>query len=73
MVLTDGDPGNATLMTGTLGGADISSTAPWAGKWTPVGQVSNGKIAITVQSTTAAVVRIRAAGAKDRHAAARDE
>jgi hypothetical protein len=58
MVLTDGDPGNAALMTGTLGGAGISNSAPWAGKWTRVGQVSDGKLVITVQSTTAAVVRI---------------
>lgn len=73
MVLTDGEPGNAALMTGTLGGAGIRSSAPWAGKWTPVGQVSNGKIIITVQSTTAAVLRICAAGATGRHVAARNE
>ncbi len=61
MVLTDGEPGNATLMAGTLGGAPITNDAPWAGKWTPIGRVKNGKIVLTVQSATAAIVRIRAA------------
>ncbi|MGB7265585.1 MAG: hypothetical protein WBC92_08730 [Terracidiphilus sp.] len=60
MVLTDGEPGNAALMRGTLGGAGITNDAPWSGKWTPVGHVKAGAIAVNVQSTTAAVVRIRA-------------
>jgi hypothetical protein len=62
MVLTDGEPGNAALTTTTLGGATISNDAPWAGKWTPLGRVRNDKFALTVQSTTAVIVRIRAAG-----------
>lgn len=61
MELTDGDPGNATLMTGTLGGSAITNDAPWMGKWSPVGRVQGGKIAVTVRSTTAQVVRIRSA------------
>ena len=60
MALTDGDPGNAALMTGTLGGAAIANDAPWAGKWTSLGRVKDGKIAVTVQSTTAVVVKIHA-------------
>lgn len=60
MVLTDGEPGNADLMAGTLGGSGIPNDAPWDGKWAPVGHVQTGKIKITVQSTTAVVVRIRA-------------
>ena len=59
MVLTDGEPGNGALMTGTLGGSGISSNAPWAGKWSPAGRVQAGKTSISVQSTTAAIVRIR--------------
>jgi hypothetical protein len=59
MELTDGDPGNATLMTGTLGGSAIRSDAPWVGKWSRVGLVRGGKIVVTVHSTTAQVVRIR--------------
>jgi len=61
LVLTDGEPGNAALMTGTLGGAGITNDAPWEGKWTPIGVVQEGEIAVTVESTTAAVVRFRAA------------
>lgn len=59
MVLTDGEPGNAALMTGTLGGATITNNAEWKGQWTPVGKVHGGEISLTVESTTAQVVRIR--------------
>jgi hypothetical protein len=62
MVLTDGEPGNAALPIATLGGATISSDAPWSGTWTADGPVRNGKFALTVASTTAVIVRIRAAG-----------
>ncbi len=62
MVLTDGEPGNAALSTATLGGATITNHAPWSGKWTPLGRVRNGKFALRVDSTTAVIVRIRAAG-----------
>ena len=60
MVLTNGDPGNAALMSATLGGGSIRNDAPWNGKWTPIGPVRDGKITLTVQCTTAVVVRIRA-------------
>ena len=63
MVLTDGEPGNAGLATVTLGGATISNDAAWPGKWTSLGRVHNGKFALTVESTTAVIVRIRAASA----------
>jgi hypothetical protein len=63
MVLTDGDPGNAASMTATLGGASITNDARWQGKWTPLGPVTNGKVSMTVQSTTAVVVKLHAAGA----------
>ena len=62
MVLTDGEPGNAALSTATLGGATIVNDAPWSGKWTPLGRVRHGKVALTADSTTAVIVRIRAAG-----------
>jgi hypothetical protein len=62
MVLTDGEPGNAALPAATLGGATISNDTPWSGKWTSLGFVRNGKFALTVASTTAVIVRIRAAG-----------
>ncbi len=60
MVLTDGEPGNATRMTATLGGAAITNAVPWAGKWRPLGRMKDDKIELTVRSTTAAIVRIRA-------------
>ena len=60
MALTDGEPGSATLMTGTLGGSAISNSGPWTGQWTPVGRVAAGKITVMVPSTTAQVVRVRA-------------
>jgi hypothetical protein len=62
IVLTDGEPGNAALMTATLGGATITNDAPWQGKWTPLSSIKDGKITLTVQSTTAVVLRIHAAG-----------
>ena len=63
MVLTDGEPGNAALATVTLGGATISNDAAWPGKWTPLGLVHNGKFELTVESTTAVILRIRTASA----------
>lgn len=60
MVLADGEPGNAASMKATLGGDIIKNDAPWNGNWTPLGTVRDGKITLTVQSTTAVVVRIRA-------------
>ncbi|MGA8096613.1 MAG: hypothetical protein WB823_20320, partial [Steroidobacteraceae bacterium] len=61
MVLTDGEPGNASRMTATLGGASILNNAPWRGKWTPLGNVKNGRVDVTVESTTATVVKIHSA------------
>lgn len=60
MVLTDGEPGNAALRSATLGGDTIRDTGPWNGKWTPLGNVRDGKLSLTVQSTTAVIVRIHA-------------
>ncbi len=51
------------LATVTLGGATISNDAAWPGKWTSLGLVHSGKFALTVESTTAVIVRIRAASA----------
>ncbi len=62
MVLTDGDPGNASRMTATLGGSTIANDARWLGRWTPLGRVIDGRVTLTVQSTTAVVVKIQAAG-----------
>jgi hypothetical protein len=64
MVLTGGDPGNAARMTANLGGASISNNAPWQGTWTPLRLDKNGSVALTVESTTAAIVKIHAAQTK---------
>ncbi|HVC90264.1 MAG TPA: hypothetical protein VND66_06545 [Acidobacteriaceae bacterium] len=61
MVLTDGDPGNALSYNATLGGAVIANNARWAGTWTPLAPTDNGSCAVTVQPTTAAVVKVHAA------------
>ncbi len=61
IVLTDGQPGNAALTATSLGGATIPNNARWAGEWTPLSADTNGSISLTVQATTAAVVKIHAA------------
>ena len=63
VVLTDGEPGNAALMNATLGGDTIHNDAKWEGKWTPLA-AEDGIIHLTVQSTTAVIVRIHTAHAK---------
>jgi hypothetical protein len=40
----------------------VGFQAPWSGRWTPLGRENNGKFALTVESTTAVIVRIRAVG-----------
>jgi hypothetical protein len=67
IVLTDGEPGNAALMTATLGGARITNDAPWQGKWIPIEVENDGIVSLTVQSTTAVIVRIHAAKSMSRH------
>jgi hypothetical protein len=61
MLLTNGDPGNALSSNITLGGATISSNAPWAGTWTPLPPGTNGGCTLIVPATSAAVVKMHAA------------
>ncbi len=61
MMLTDGEPGNASLMTATLGGAEITDHSRWEGKWIPLTPGKDGSLTLTVPATAAAVVNIRAA------------
>lgn len=63
MVLTDGQPGDASQMTATFGGASITNSGRWLGIWTPLAPAINGQITVPVQAATAAVVRIHAASA----------
>ncbi len=62
MILTDGDPGNASSDAVTLGGTTIANNARWAGTWTPLASAKNGGCALTVPATSAAVVKLHAAG-----------
>jgi hypothetical protein len=61
MVLTDGEAGNAGPLTATLGGASICNNARWAGQWTALSPDTNGSLTLTVQPTTATVVKLHAA------------
>lgn len=63
MTLTDGHPGDAGLMSASLGGASITASGRWLGTWTPLPPETNGRITLTVPGTTAVVVKLRAAGA----------
>lgn len=56
--LTDGEPGNASLMSAKLGGAAIRNDSIWRGKWTPLRVLEDAAVRLTVQSTTAAIVRL---------------
>ncbi|MGH9598918.1 MAG: hypothetical protein ACRD27_03590 [Terracidiphilus sp.] len=59
IMLTDGDPGNAALMTTTLGGASIPNNGRWMGKWVPLRRDKDDQVQVMVPATTAVVVRIR--------------
>lgn len=60
MILTDGQAGNAALISATLGGATINNNSAWEGKWTRLDPMKNGETTLTVQSTTAVIVKIHA-------------
>ena len=42
----------------TLGGGIITNNAPWNGKWTELGAVTDGEFTVTVPEASAAVVRM---------------
>ena len=44
----------------TLGGANITNNAPFAGHWTSAGSLINGQCTVMVPATSAAIVRIHA-------------
>jgi hypothetical protein len=62
MTLTDGDPGNASSYDVTFGGATIANDARWSGTWTSLAPSKNGGCTLTVPATSAAVVKLHAAG-----------
>lgn len=62
MALSNGNPGNAATTAGTtLGGAAIANNGPWLGAWTPLSPSTGNGVTLTVPSTSAAVIHLRAA------------
>jgi bacillopeptidase F (M6 metalloprotease family) len=66
IVLSGGQPGDAASMNVTLGGAKITNDTPWLGEWKPLKRDNDGAVRVLVQSTTAVIVRLHAAGANSR-------
>jgi hypothetical protein len=62
MTLASGEPGDGTGEAATLGGAAITGNAPWDGRWETLPAGPDAGITLTVQATTAAIVRIRTGG-----------
>lgn len=60
MILTNGEPGNASRETVTLGGDVIRNDRRWHGRWTPLHSDTPDEVTLTIQATTAAIVRIQA-------------
>jgi len=58
MTLASAPPGDAAQASATLGGATITADTPWNATWTALAGSHTG-IGLTVNATTAAVVRIR--------------
>ena len=62
MTLAGAQRGDAQGTKVTLGGATITGDAPWNGTWSTVTAGPHGGISLTVQATTAAIVKISNAG-----------
>jgi hypothetical protein len=58
MTLAGAQRGDAQGTKVTLGGATITGDAPWNGTWSNVAPGPDSKISLTVQATTAAIVKI---------------
>ena len=58
MTLAGAQRGDAQGTTVTLGGATITGDAPWNGTWSTVTPGPGSRISLTVEATTAAIVRI---------------
>jgi hypothetical protein len=59
MTLAGREPGDATGTDATLGGAAITGGTPWNGRWAALPTGPGRGITLTVEATTAAVVRAR--------------
>jgi hypothetical protein len=62
MTLAGTQRGDAQGTKVTLGGATITGDAPWNGTWSTVPAGPHGGISLTVQATTAAIVKISSGG-----------
>jgi hypothetical protein len=62
LTLAGGQPGDGRGTKVTLGGATITSDTPWSGTWTPLAADPHTGINLTVQATTAAIVKIHSEG-----------
>jgi hypothetical protein len=62
MTLAGGQPGDASGTTATLGGAAITGDARWNGTWESLPADPHGGVSLTVEATTAAIVRIHSEG-----------
>lgn len=58
VVLESKPAGDCLAKDAVLGGATITSTAPWRGGWTPLDVSKTGQCELTVKSASAAVVHI---------------
>jgi hypothetical protein len=66
LTLASAEPGDPGAGGATLGGAAITGDAPWAGQWAALpGGPDGAGISLTVPATSAAIVRIHGAGARD--------
>jgi hypothetical protein len=58
MTLAGGQPGDARGASVTLGGATITGSTPWNGKWATLPADPHAGITVTVKATTAAIIKI---------------
>jgi hypothetical protein len=58
ITLEAGVPGDPSSQTATIGGAAITNSAPWQGRWTPLSRGGQGQLTVTVRPATATVVRL---------------
>ena len=58
LTLVSGQPGNPGAASASLGGAAITGSRPWDGTWSAVPADPQTGVSLTVQATSAAIVRI---------------
>jgi hypothetical protein len=58
MTLAGSEPGDATAVGATLGGASITGDDPWQGTWSALPTDPQAGITVTVSATTAIILKI---------------